>query len=135
MKINFLVPVISFSILSAITSRCESLFMFNKRGYEVVTSSKSAQKDSRTKFMPRKQIQCSESTKETLTIRRPQRRHWLVPYLLTLNVYYIFFKSFYSWLRIGKCLLGSWRYSVFTIDFKKIYSLWKNNFLDLFKVI
>ena len=40
MKINFLVPVISFSILSAITSRCESLFMFNKRGYEVVTSSK-----------------------------------------------------------------------------------------------
>ena len=63
--------------------------MFNKRGYEVVTSSESTQKDSRTKFMPRKQIQCSESTKETLTTMS-------LTGALTLNVFYIIFKCFYS---------------------------------------
>ena len=56
----------------------------NKRDYEVVTTSKSTQKDSRIKFMPSKQIRVQNQQKKTrkscdicskLTIMRAKRRH------------------------------------------------------------
>ena len=44
-------------------------------------------------------LTCSKSTIET-----PERHHWRR--LITLNIFYTFFLSFYCWLWTSKCYLG-----------------------------
>ena len=68
--------------------------MFNKRGYEVVTSSESTQKDSRTKVYAQK-----TNTMFRINKRNTDNKETTTMSLtgaLTLNVFYIIFKCFYS---------------------------------------